>query len=481
MNADALVHVLLELNVINVQDIDQQINKLAARVSDPRAQQWVRRCVRYWLINIEQLKSPYTATAEPRGHYGSKYNIDPQGSWTQAPEQIAPEKKGKWWNEKPFSGTLDKCPQCSGSGKMAQDDKGKLWAFDPEHPIDDLKVLKCPRCKGTGKHVYVKPTGSEGVFTGEALLRYFLEAERGEYDPEKRTYTTGLRYNSSDREQGFGEPIEKQVDRDINSNFRRFYPKKAKAAGMHGEPPTKDKLQPWMTAPDAKKKEFHHFDPIQVKRRDLFSRLEMLIHYLNHLYVIKEMPLNAEMPEVERQRAEANKAEAEKLFQSLGVMKPDDINGFRSVLKRAEEFGYDVKEKPWLFSNDGKTIATHGRLSLRKTITPKTCQDHACKPTFDGQRSTVCLRDERAKSYITQGPVYFVDKDDKTYVCLSFPGSQVHTPQNNVIDSNVAQEIAPLFVKRVGEFPIQLLAQGGAGGEYLAKAVEALRKQANIR
>ena len=67
MNALTLVDLLLELNVINVKDIDNEINKLAARLTDPRAQKWFRRVPRFFLINIDRLlKEPYVTKAEPR-------------------------------------------------------------------------------------------------------------------------------------------------------------------------------------------------------------------------------------------------------------------------------------------------------------------------------------------------------------------------------------------------------------------------------
>ena len=82
MNADTLVDLLLELNIVNVKDVDNEINKLAARISDPRAKKWFRRVPRFFLINIDLLlKEPYIAQAEPRGIRGSKYYADPRGGW----------------------------------------------------------------------------------------------------------------------------------------------------------------------------------------------------------------------------------------------------------------------------------------------------------------------------------------------------------------------------------------------------------------
>ena len=80
-----LVDLLLELNVINVKDIDVEINRLTARLIDPRAKRWFKRVPRYFLINIDRLlKEPYVAQAEPRSIRGSKYHAKATGGWEPA-------------------------------------------------------------------------------------------------------------------------------------------------------------------------------------------------------------------------------------------------------------------------------------------------------------------------------------------------------------------------------------------------------------
>jgi hypothetical protein len=492
MNADALVHILLEMNVINPGDVDREINKLATQLYDPRAQKWFRRVVRYWLLNMDQLAGPATINAEPRGHYGSKYYASPTGGWEpeRGPEEIPQQKMGKWWGEKPLAGDASKCPNCGGVGKLKKIGK-KLFVYDPEHAAEDTQTVRCPRCNGTGEHVFTKPTGGEGFFTGEALMRRMLEAES--YDPKSKTYTTALH--------------SPRFAKDITGSFIPFTPTKAKPKSLHGHPPAKPEVPGWMkgkqtyACPRCKARTptkhngetvcktcldqgiitplgFQHFDPIQVKRRDLFSRLQGLVFYLNHLAKLRTKQPDPEMSDVEKQRHTANAEAAEKTLADLAQMKTDDTSPFHALLRSSEQFMTDVKEKPWLFMNDGKVIARHGNLTLKKTVTIPMCQALARRKNMSGENSTVCLRDERAKGYLESGPVYFIDKGDQFYLAASFPGNQVHDPKNRAIGDAEALEIAPLFVNRPLEFPVDLLAQGN---RKLASEVARLRHLAGVR
>jgi len=395
VNALTLVDLLLELNVINVKDIDNEINKLAARLTDPRAQKWFRRVPRFFLINIDRLlKEPYVAKAEPRSQWASKYYADPKGGWV----------------------------------------KGRTPAPQPGEPLP----------------------------------------VREQYDPEKQTYTTALH-----------EPA---VQRDIEQSFAPFKPTKAKAKRLHGEPPTKTELQPWMTAPGAEEKEFHHFDPIQTRRRELFGRLGELINYLNWQTSLVTKAKNP-TPELEDEENRddslgANAEEAEVLLRKLETMKTDDIQGFRDVLKAAGDFSTHVKDKPWLFTKDGQLIARSGPLTMRKVIFPETASMFSKRgqatPTHAGAASdgngdmpAWCTKSATtANSYLKDGPLYFVDKNNRPYVLAHFPSAQVYNVHDRPLDNEMAKEIAPLFVD-LHRFPLAELKRGNA---FLADTVNRIRR-----
>lgn len=394
MNAGTLVDLLLELNVINVKDIDNEINKLAGRLIDPRAQKWFKRVPRFFLINIDRLlKEPYVVKAEPRSQWGSKYYADPRGGWVAGRQPAA-------------------------------------------QPGDVMPV-------------------------------------RETYDPEKQTYTTALH-----------EPA---VQRDIEQSFVPFTPKKAKAKRLFGDPPTKNELEPWMTAPTAKGKQFHHFDPIQTRRRELFGRLDQLVNFLNwqaKLIAKNKQAPQTEAPEENDESLPANAEEAEKLMRTLETMKTDDIQGFRNVLKEAGNFSSAVKDKPWLFTKDGQLIARHGNLTMRKVIFPETASVFSKRGqnerTSSGKSSdgngdmpVWCTKAvQTAQSYLKDGPLYFIDKDNRPYVLAHFPTGQVYNVHDRALSPDVVAEIAPLFADP-NRFPIGTLAEGS---QELANAVNRIRR-----
>lgn len=384
MNAGTLVDLLLELNVINVKDVDNEINRLAARIVDPRAQKWFRRVPRYFLINIDRLFSePYVAKAEQRGPRASKYYYHPKGGWV----------------------------------------KGREPEAQPGSPVP----------------------------------------VREEYDPEKQTYTSNLH--------------QPDVQKDIDQSFTPFKPAKAKAKRLFGEPPVKSELEPWMTSPDSKKKEFHHFDPIQTSRRALFSKLTNVVHYLNY-----QTRLATGKPEAGDDAAGANKAEAEMLLRRLETMKTDDVAGFRDVVKQASTFATDVKAKPWLFTKDGQLVASNGNFTMRKAIFPETVvafskrgqpvHTSAGKATDGGYLPVWCTKaPSHANTYATQGPLYFIDRDNQPYVLAHFESSQVYGVHDSTLTEEEVKNIAPLFLDEK-RFPLGLIARGSGP---LAKAVERLR------
>lgn len=276
---------------------------------------------------------------------------------------------------------------------------------------------------------------------------------REEYDPEKQTYTSALH-----------EPA---VQRDLEQSFTPFKPAKAKVKRLLGEPPTKKELQPWMTDPQAKAKEFHHFDPVQTGRRELFTRLTNLIHYLNYnaRFVGKKF---------EDEQDQAATVDAEKLMRRLETMKTDDVNGFRDVLKDSADFHAHVKEKPWFFTKDGLTIAEHGALTMRKVILPETASAFSKRTTAEGDVAAWCTKSVgTAGGYVKQGPLYFIDKDELPYILAHFESGQVRqaTTDSTITDEQV-REIAPLFLDK-NRFPIITISHGDA---RLGREVTRLRQ-----
>ena len=366
MNAHDLVDLLLEINVINVQDIDTELNKLAARIVDPRVAKWFKRVPRYFIINIDRLiKEPYTAKAEPRDSLrGSKYYADPQGGWRAGHKPEEPE-------------------------------------------TSPLPV-------------------------------------REQYDPKNKTYTT-----TQFPPLNVGGTMN-QSQHDLEQSFTPFKPVKAKAKRLHGGAPTKSEIQPWMTAPGSEEKEFYHFDPIQVRRRELFGRLSNLINYLNYQSQLATKVTSENPEEVERAH------EAVALMRRLADMKTDDIESFRYVMKAAANFTSDVKERPWQFTKDGQTVAAYNDLVMRKALFPETVVAFSRRSITGGNEEdfpTWCTKTPgHAETYAGEGPLYFIDKDERPYVLAHFPRGEVRGVNNLTISQGVAHEIAPLFADRA-RFP----------------------------
>jgi hypothetical protein len=476
VNADVLVNLLLELNVLNVQDIDRELKILAATIDDPRAQKWLMRVGRHFVVNIDQLLAqPYRAKAEPRGHNSSKYHYDPKGGWNpnQAPED--PAEKGKWWGEKPMAGDPNACNTCSGSGFVwlsapVGGGKNEMHPWTERDPVDDKRT--CPTCNGTGKKVYKpsKPSGTprrEGFFP-ESKSVFEAGRKKKVAPPEEviepdapGTYTSRLH-----------APL---VQRDIDQNFSAYSTRKAPKAGIHGGPPTSKTVEPWVKQRE-KEQDIHYFDPIQTRRRELWLRLENFVNYANWM----ASTLKPKKPE-EQGRAKT----AELFFRRLETMNTGDVDGFRDVMRAVANFKDEVENKPWLYMDDPKMITQAGAYSLIRASLWQTVLNLSNRDGQNGNDPTWCTDTEtHAKSYSKQGPLLFVDKNGFPYVLVHFESNQAKDLSDREISAAIAQEIAPVFAdpKR---FPLSLFDKearfGGGGIKNLGQAVQQLRMKQGIR
>ena len=557
MKADFLVDVLMELNIINVGDIDRELVRLAARLLDTRAQKWFLRVPRYFIINIDLLaKEPYVVKAEPRSQKSSKYNFHPQTGWEpgQEPNDLGVDK----WKERKYAGDPG-CTKCYGTKLLGyvigNNGNRHEKAADLENDSEAIRATyhTCDKCNGTGEHHkpefrelkrslaqhsdaqtelntrqadkqseldyqrairqaeldndYALRRRTDKRATREVIPREVIPSTdvdeivsrikslrqpkyesrslteqddpENQYDPENQTYTTN----------------DSHAEKDIEQSFTKFNPKTAKKTRMHGEPPTASEVPDWMLAQGDKGKEFHHFNPIQVRRRELFSRLDDLVNYLNY-----QISLTSET-EFTTSETEQRTIEADKLIQDLDAMEKEDVQGFRKLLIASAEFKLDVETKPWMFTGDGRIVATSGNLTMRKIIYVKTAIENTERPIDinkwpDTNSLSPSTRDKNvfwprwctkqelnANDYLnkrspakcpTAGTaLYFIDKEGEPYVLVHFPSNQVKNPYNIELTSSspIFNEIAPLFIneKRFPRADLEFL------NSTLATRVEHLR------
>ena len=144
----------------------------------------------------------------------------------------------------------------------------------------------------------------------------------------------------------------------------------------------------------------------------------------------------------------------------------------------------EVKDKPWLFTKDGQLVARSGNLTMRKVIFPETASvfskcgqpEHTSSGRSadgNGDMPAWCTKAVgTAAGYLRDGPLYFVDKNNRPYVLAHFPSHQVYNVHDRPLDANVVREIAPLFAD-TNRFPI---AEISRGSEALATEVNRIRR-----
>lgn len=156
------------------------------------------------------------------------------------------------------------------------------------------------------------------------------------------------------------------VKKQIGQSFAPFEPKKAKAKGILWGPPTKKKLDPWMKGykgtkqeepeagtPEAAKAEYsgnlYHFDPIVVRRRELFMNFQNTANYLNWVYTIAQRKSDDAAEQAQAQ-------ESNLLLRKLETMKTADLDGFNEVMQQTQQFMNEVRDDPEKFSSNKPTI-----------------------------------------------------------------------------------------------------------------------------
>lgn len=393
MNAALLVDLLLELNVLNPQDLKREVVRMAAHVSEPRARQWFKRMVAYWLINIDKLMAtPYQAKAEPRTIRGSKYNFAPSGQW------VGP--------------------------KM------------PEHP---------------------------GVAT----------APEPREEPEG-TYTSMLH--------------QPDIEKQMGQNFSRFEKPSPATGWLPGQPPTKAKTPAWASP----EKELYHFDPIQVRRRELFERLEHVVNYLNWQHHLAQQLVDPAALEQAKAQAleqageegvqevmsqQEQAMQAKELFRALETMKTEDINGFRQIMRDAQDFGRMTVEKPWAFTKDAQVVARQGDFKIIKVRTVDTAVMLSKRKSEEGSIPIWCTKTPgHATNYLDDGPLYFVDRKGFPYVLMHFESNQCKNLSDMEIERSTAQEIAPVIAVNPTEFPLSRFQAGTRGFGALRLVLAKLQK-----
>lgn len=151
------------------------------------------------------------------------------------------------------------------------------------------------------------------------------------------------------------------------SGYQEFEPKKAKSKSILWGPPTKKKLEPWMQGykgkqsdkpepgtPEVEQAQYtgklYHFDPIVVRRRELFLRLYDAVNYFNWVHTVAQK-IKSEDP---HEREDAQKAAM--FFRKLETMKTADLDGFNEIMQQTSEFMQEVKENPEKFSSNKPTV-----------------------------------------------------------------------------------------------------------------------------
>lgn len=363
------------------------------------------------------------------------------------------------------------CPTCGGLGRiLPEPTKRQKWQPgrgeegegqyvrspdfpEPETPLAPENVTDPAALKRWLQHFPVCSTcGGTGLVESAALVAQLLWEQDEPPDPEG-VYTSMLH--------------QPDVKKQMQQSFTPFKEPTAARSWLPGQPPPKSATPEWATP----EKELYHFNPIQVRRRELFDRLNNLVHYLNwlhHLLSKLRDPAKLEaakaqarqdwgeegVEQVESEQAQAEKAK--ELFDQLGRMRPDDIDGFRRLMREAQEFARMVVEMPWLYHHDAQMVGRHSNIKVTKVVTPEladTMTHRPVGPNTDVHPVWCTTLSRQAVYYCNQGPLYFVDKNGYPYVLIHFETHQAMDIRNAPITVAVCAEIAPAL-NNTTEFPL---------------------------
>jgi len=481
MNASLVVSQLLEMNVLNVQDIDRELQRLAAQLRNPVAARWLTRVARYALTNADLLTEP--APLEPKPHlhtagiHGTQHPFEPV-----EPEKVPP--------------TLSKELLTAVHQPGAHGEKRPSWWSQKEPPTGSKYP---PSVKPRSREEIEKAVEKTGEIpiTPEDWERWHSPAYRAvreaTEDPEIQQdiekYGTMSNYLKQHGTQLHRPHWEKVLGRE----FAPYTTKTAPKTDMYGSPPTKAQVKKdpqlqWI-AKREKEQPVHYFDPTQVRKgRTLWKDMQSIVWYLNYLSKMDAKKAKVDAGEVQYEDAEEEQdaKEASEVFHRLGLMQTTDIGGFRDILGRANDFMARVPGM--MYKKSVRVVARHGDLTLKRIegkeamlgLTGRTTKwaenNHDGIPTW-------CTKNElNANSYaerqqktsnMADSALWLIEKEGENYVLIDFPTHQFYNVYNRPITEPIIREIAPLFANPA-QWP---LAELKRGYPPLAQAVAEYRQR----
>jgi hypothetical protein len=428
MNADTLVNLLLEVSVLNVKDLDRELDRLASGVYDERGQAWLKRVGRYWVLNVDKLVSePY---ALPTGKRVTGQERETPGDWRQysafqpAPgEQPEAEKK------------LADLYQQAGINPTAPNARFRLrdWASkqgkNVAKQVDQALLQASPEPRTSLSRSVLgqyapKIKSWQRVGHGEANVPGEVEM----VEP----YTTGFApFKSAKAKKA---PPSQQM-----SKLKDFDPAKH---ALYGEPPSKEDVPGFVKGGEEGGEQFYHFDPVKVRQRELWMRLQDVVDLFNHM--------------TKRTEDRGNK-----FFNGLSRMRPEDLDGFRNVINAAVDHKRGSSGR--LTGEDNVVLAKYGDLELIQVSTLETAKKLGTMPVpaennpndIPLAETTWCTRtDHYGPTYLRNGPLFDIFKNGAPYMQFHLhrePAPQlVDVNDHTVNDPERIAEVAPLLANFTG-------------------------------
>lgn len=526
----------------NTVDVDGNWINLNTLTAPDIAEEWVYKNIHKpdWFLG--KLASDYTVPAwgplDKATVYPSPVDTDGpgDGEWVKksdldlaTPSSQREKKFAKRYGFSPKDrpGTFYTKVDVFGEGGKTRwtDRKDSAWASSDPEELKDIEMA----LGGPDMVNKVPLEQHHGESRSERMLQFIMEA-----DAEGERYRTMLhtRPEWSKEEPGWGKlgkskPQPPLWQRAREQSFQPFNPKKAKAKPLYGEAPGKKELQPWMLGDEGEPKDLQYFDPWNISQQELWQVINDIADWFNYLYsqvraasrkdemayqkqgtnlylddagewgtVVNAAiftPDEIEAATVPKGGTWVNPAshrakESDAYLDRLRNHTKNNVDAFRDVVTDAAEFKSDVQNNPTKFMPEVKQIARVGNLSLkRSTSFNATCGLHSRPYYGKASKPTWCVNmTSYYNQYSAQGPLYWVDKEQRPYVLVHFPSSQAKLDNNENINEEIAQEIAPLFVNKTTDFTTEMLTQAAAnsspwgaadGSTALAKAILALRKR----